>query len=382
MPDIMNITVTARNHLVYFADIDKFTTGARPHLSRIWFSDTLSGNRDGRLSRSEHVDLRFIATNFGDMYSRNVSVLARAPRDLIEFTSDSVINIGRLNTGEFYTSSPGFSFQVLPAAIAGASIPFTLLVCTPTDTFEYEKVSPVVIGAQVILNSYVISDPLPGGNSDGIISGGEVFSVAVSVKNTGSSTAYDIRGTFTTDEHFYITDRTLSLDSLAPGQERYFRPLVVSASPVSEDSCEVHILFSASGSDNRISTFSCSDTIKVDFIYRYLRTVGPDAYGYYMYDNLDTTTGQAPVYSWMDISSVGANWTILSSSDNRTVPVTVPFTYKFYGEEYDVVSVSTDGFVSPGVRTGVYSNCIELPSLAAPKPLIAVAWTNLNPSLA
>jgi hypothetical protein len=64
-------------------------------------------------------------------------------------------------------------------------------------------------------------------------------------------------------------------------------------------------------------------------------TKGPDAKGY-------TATDQT-VYSFMDISGVGTGTSVLQGTDDSVVPLTLPFTFQFYGQPYNMVCVSSNG---------------------------------------
>jgi hypothetical protein len=66
-------------------------------------------------------------------------------------------------------------------------------------------------------------------------------------------------------------------------------------------------------------------------------TKGPDAGGYSGTD--------ATVYSFVDISGGSGGASILAGADDGTATLTMPFTFQFYGQGYNLVCVSSNGAV-------------------------------------
>ncbi|HEY7169756.1 MAG TPA: Ig-like domain-containing protein [Vicinamibacterales bacterium] len=64
-------------------------------------------------------------------------------------------------------------------------------------------------------------------------------------------------------------------------------------------------------------------------------TRGPDAAGY--------TATDGTVYSFVDISGTGGGASILAGTDDGTAPLTLPFAFRFYGQNYTLLCVSTNG---------------------------------------
>jgi alpha-tubulin suppressor-like RCC1 family protein/subtilisin family serine protease len=84
-----------------------------------------------------------------------------------------------------------------------------------------------------------------------------------------------------------------------------------------------------------------------------------------------------PAYSWMEISSTG---TRVSLGDDYNVgPFPMGFNFPFYGKLYDRFRLCSNGWItfSEDNSSSQYSNT-ELPSLSAPKNMIAFFWDDLN----
>jgi hypothetical protein len=71
---------------------------------------------------------------------------------------------------------------------------------------------------------------------------------------------------------------------------------------------------------------------------------GPDGYGYRWIDN-DTVAPNAPVFNWIDISSVGTQVTGLGD-DNVVGPFSIGFSFPFYWYRVNSFYLSSNGFIS------------------------------------
>src|SRR5262245_50188794 len=106
-------------------------------------------------------------------------------------------------------------------------------------------------------------------------------------------------------------------------------------------------------------------------------TNGPDAGGY--------TGTDATVYSFVDISGGGGGASVLAGTDDGTVTLTLPFAFRFYGQSYTLLCVSSNGalyFVtSDSACTGIldFANT-DLSSVAPPGdlPSILPLWSDLT----
>ncbi len=112
--------------------------------------------------------------------------------------------------------------------------------------------------------------------------------------------------------------------------------------------------------------------------------LGPCEYGYWAYHSDDINYVEAPEYEWIEIypdlggdgSNTGlrADWNNLQEYHNMQLP----FTFNFYGEEYDIVSISANGWISfGGTDLSTQRNWL-LPGPLGPNPIIAAFWDNLS----
>ena len=84
-----------------------------------------------------------------------------------------------------------------------------------------------------------------------------------------------------------------------------------------------------------------------------------------------------PVYAWVEISSVGS---LAGTGDDISLGAfDLGFPMTFYGQLFNTVRVSTNGFLSFTFTSSPYVNPF-LPSSSLPNNVVAPFWDDLNPS--
>jgi hypothetical protein len=108
---------------------------------------------------------------------------------------------------------------------------------------------------------------------------------------------------------------------------------------------------------------------------------GPDGFGYTAWEN-DDGWDPAPVYEWVAIAPLeGGSGTVLPLDDHGdeqddAAHVTLPFTFRYYGQEYTEIGVCSNGFVAFGPNAYLESDFRNhyLPIGMGPEPMMAVMW--------
>jgi len=112
--------------------------------------------------------------------------------------------------------------------------------------------------------------------------------------------------------------------------------------------------------------------------------VGPDLHGYYIYDMGDTGYQLAPEYDWIEIDpdygGEGEELDVNDQGDNGddVTTISLPFTFTFYGVDYDEVSVCSNGWISFGQTDMTSFRNYTLPGPGGPSPIVAVFWDDLK----
>ncbi len=100
---------------------------------------------------------------------------------------------------------------------------------------------------------------------------------------------------------------------------------------------------------------------------------GPDEFGYRW---IDSNEPGGPSFNWTDITDNGTSVT-LGDDDSETV--SLPFSFDFYGETKDEVTIGSNGYLTFGAEGTDFSND-QIPSTSEPNDFIAPFWDDLNPS--
>ncbi len=113
--------------------------------------------------------------------------------------------------------------------------------------------------------------------------------------------------------------------------------------------------------------------------------VGPDGYGYYAYDSADIDyPAQVPVYDWVTLSPTygGTADELAFPSDEypdqgpTTLLVDLPFDFQYYGQTFDQIRVSDNGWISFDTRDFFDFYNWGIPNAHGNHSLVAPFWDN------
>lgn len=102
-------------------------------------------------------------------------------------------------------------------------------------------------------------------------------------------------------------------------------------------------------------------------------TGGSDNFGHIW---IDSNEPSGPAFAWIDISTSGIELPFIGSSGISNL-INIGFPFTFYGQEYSNIRICTNGWMSFTTYSVSYNN-VALPSLLAPRALIAPFWDYLN----
>ena len=192
------------------------------------------------------------------------------------------------------------------------------LLLTLTNSNDYLSTGYVefsVSGKNIYASNIDVS-----GSSQDVLSAGEISNVHIQLHNIGSTVAQNITGQITSSSSaIEIVDNSATWSSINPGS--------YSSSSNSGDSFVIraeediipgtiaNLIVSLSSDDG----YSASSVITIQIgIPSENDPMGPDEYGYYIYDSGDTDYLIAPSYDWIEIDArYDGNGTYLNSlSDN------------------------------------------------------------------
>gem|GEM_PF-776435 len=270
-----------------------------------------------------------------------------------------------------YTPEIGASFWPVASAVPGL-----LNQAVPAAFYMIEQAANYVpMPVSLAYQGSVISDPPPGNNNGGL-DPGESVTLTPTLRNNGWVNATGISAQLIcSDPYLTITTGTAAFPNLnAHAQAASSTPYALSVSPACplEHSVTFGLLWTCAQSYSDTAFFTL---IVGDPLYQ---PMGPDAYGYYAYDIYDEN---GPVFDWIEISPRlgGPGTTLNYTQDDQTFPVNLPFTFRYYGQDFTQISVCGNGWIAMGSTTSTdYSNS-AIPDSDGPPNMIAPFWEDLTP---
>ena len=176
------------------------------------------------------------------------------------------------------------------------------------------------------------------------------------------------------DPNITITDNSgvfgsLPIDSV---KENTGDPYVVSASASATN-----------GHSADFTLISTADGGFVDTSYFNL-CIGQDAPtdtgGYYAYYS-GGPHAHCPTFDWITIDTTQSTYvgTSLDLLDNQTVVVNLPFSFTYYGLDYNRISISSNGFIAMDSTNEIDWSNTGIPHSDGPAAMIAPFWSDLDP---
>jgi len=126
----------------------------------------------------------------------------------------------------------------------------------------------------------------------------------VLLKNLGVGTAQDVCAILRTNDTLVVISDSISYyGNIGPGATQIgLNPFVFSVHPRTY----AHLIpFELMIKDLNDSTWTAEFSIMTTGASGGNNGTGPDPYGYYIYDDTDTLTGNAPTYNWFEIATPG-----------------------------------------------------------------------------
>ncbi len=354
------LTVTKRRMLPYLDSISVELNDVYVGYS----SHTIGG--DGIMTSGETTSVNVSLKNYGSQTATDVSAVLGADEYITVI--DSMFEFGSIGAGEEKEGT--YSFAVSPGCRNGHAVQFRIR--SSSGSYVWNS------GFMDSVSSSVFSLDTVAVAGDGIIDPGEEEDIHITIRNSGSSGAYDINGILrnltstasVTDSAYYFGE--LMPESTSTG---FFSVRIYSDVAVGKRVPFNLFLTTADGFMDTV--FFCITAGEPDTT----APLGPDAYGYYAYDDADVDFDARPTYNWVEIDTgFGGGGTCLPLRDDEVKTVSLPFTFRFYGEEYTQISVCANGFLSMGVDICNDMYNWHIPSSMGPPSLVAPFWDDFDPT--
>ncbi len=368
--DTLKVTVTKANYYRYEADVPVVAASYPYIVIAASILDDAGGNGDGIINAGETIDLGVWAKNVGSGTAQAVYGLLSESGEYVTVGTDSSW-YGNIAEDDSTLSSPYYEFTVASSCPDGHVLDFTLEFCDGNDsTFISNPHFTVYAPVLACLDAEIV-----GGNNNGRLDPGETADVVVSIENTGSVAASNVTSTIVDVSSTYVTvnDALGNFGTINPGAtvNNASDPFTVTAASNAPHGAEVNF-------DLEIVADFWTDTIQFSVTVGQL--VASDTGYYYAYYSGGPHTA-SPVFNWIAIDTTQSvnSGTSLDLGDEGFAHVDLPFTFTYYGQDYDEITVSSNGWISLVHETMSYPTNYAIPHEDGPAGVIAGIWDNLDP---
>ncbi len=224
-------------------------------------------------------------------------------------------------------------------------------------------------------------DDSAGGNGDGFLVPGETARLIYGLTDLNPVGAVGVSAILaTSDPRVVISDASATWPDIPSGttQQSTADPFEITVDPSAPSGWEIAATLTMSESGTGYT--------RAMMVYIPVGSpgspLGPDAYGYYAYEDLDAY-GPSPAYDWVEIDpTLGGPGTLFTLADNQVRNTALPFTFKYYGQTFTTISICSNGFVALGATTESTYRSGPIPGPEGPPNMVAAFWADLDPTAA
>ena len=345
-----------------------------------------NGNGDGLINGGETVEVLFGLINTGAASISGITGHVATNSPYVTFV-DSLVTYATIAGTELGFSTAPVVMQIAPDAPHQAMMRIHLIL-TDGQAVSYDISEFVPINnSKMMYNSSTVTN---GGNQ--VLDPNETAGFTVTVSNITTIGVSNVYGRLyslndlvsITDNIAYYGDllQNVQVTPSADAFELYGRPMLLPGMLIPMQLK----LYNDAGF---VQWLDFTLTVGVVTVHDPL---GPDAYGYVIYDDQDTAYAECPVYDWVGIAPAeGGVGTPLAISDayssgdegdqvgaDALETIDLPFPFQFYGIMYNQITVCSNGFIAFGSTSNAEFRNYRIPGPMGPNPMIAAFWDDLG----
>ncbi len=348
----IQVTITKPNHIPLIQDIDVVSSATDVGL--------YSYQTDTAVISGEDIQLEVNLKNFGSQTANSITAVLSSENEFVNITDNSA-DFGNIGAGA--TSTQNFQFEVLASCPDNEVLAFDLDISDGCDAKLELIVSSLIF--EVTEFSASGNNYLDLGAND----------LDVTIGNIGTVDAVNLQGTLTSlSDAASVGEIIINFGDVAVGGTS------MGTFPVDvEEDCFIgrNVSFELNLFDDNGLMTSTIFTIVVGNVDN-THPTGHDSFGYFAYDSFDAGYEETPTYEWIEIDpDEGGNGSVFLLPDDQTQSIDLPFDFKFYGTEFDSISICTNGWISfvPTWETN-FRNW-NIPAALGPYAMVAAFWDDL-----
>ncbi len=352
VPGVLTVTISKEN---YVPLVDTLSPSLPPSIGII--SNSMANQL---INAGQTYSVTISVKNFSTSALNGiVANLNTSPSDLltIQNPSQTITNLAAQGT-----TNLTYSFTVNGNVSAHKIIRFDLAFPNQTSQSSFELTTG---GAEFAIVS-----------SSGVLNIGSTSTMTFTVKNTGTFTiqnaSVNVQPVHTAA---VISNPTANIGNLDIGQTASFQiPITVLDGCYNGRNIPFYFTFSNPSAYNSSCYYSLTagnPTVS--------DPTGPDQYGYFAYGSNDLAYEEHPVYNWVDIDpNNGGEGDVHLIMDDGSYTVDLPFTFKYYGRDYNQMTICSNGWVSFVPTWMTDFNNLYIPAALGPYAMLAPYWDDLK----
>ncbi len=375
----MLLTVTKHNKAPYLATLP---VGGNYHVGVVAIDidddDTApsSGNGDGAVNPGEVIGLTVQVENFSNSSFSAVSGML-STNDPFTFIIDGLDSFGGLGPGATTWCQENFDLVVDPGCPDGHVIRLDLHLSSPAGEW-YSLIEIPVVSASLVYEGGTFYDD--GGNG---FDPGETVDLSIELRNIGGVAAANATASlYSLSPFITVYDGSGAYGTIGAdaGAENTVDRFTLNAAANTFEGYPANLLLIAEFDGGRIDSVPVVLTVGTRSADD---PAGPDGHNYWAFENVDTGYDEAPSYSWVEIDpSYGGNGVSLpiydsGGYDDEAHTMALPFPFRYYGVDYDSVTICSNGWLSFGRSSSVAYRNWTIPGAGGPDAMLAVFWDNL-----
>ncbi|MCD4829797.1 MAG: T9SS type A sorting domain-containing protein [Candidatus Cloacimonetes bacterium] len=371
----VDLTVTRADYLPILDEFTIETVGGLAYESMTL--NDIVGNGNGQPNPGETIEMDIELHNYDSSVHNGVSAVLSSESEHIAVTTDTQ-SFGDIAAGTTGSSSQPFVFTIAADTPDRYDAAFELAVTDDAGGSWNEVFWLSVQGNDLDIIEWEVID---GGN--GVLDPGETTLFDFTVENNGMTNLFEVYGELSSISGMVdIQDSIAFFGDIAIGAtaDASANRFEITALAQLVPGMTVPLTLRLYNADGYEETEHYGLPIGITTL---TDPIGPDSYGYMCYDDGDTGYIEAPVYDWVEIDPTqggsGIDTGINDNGDEQdeNANIALPFTFSFYGLEYDNVTVNSNGWITFGDTENLCFRNWPVPGPLGPRPMIAAFWDNL-----
>jgi len=379
------VTITGREILPFFGEAEIDVPRMSIELSDYELTES-EGNEDGDINPGEIIYLDLTAANIGNRdEALDVTATVRSLSEWVEVSED-VISFGDIDHGQSGEGDEPATLTISPACPDGESRPITRPIIeiefTSRDDSWQSAIRLDPVAPNFVVRRIIGGETVPTDEDE--------YELDVEIQNIGGMDAPAFNAELVVGGIGITPIREFgSYPEIDAGRHSRIEgnPFLVTGNRIVVPGSTTDLLLVLSNDDGFVDTVFFE--MEVGSTGRN-KPGGPDGYGYICFDDTDDNWDMAPDYDWVEISrdererdfnGVSCDFEGDSPEDvGEALVVDLGFDTQFYGQVYDQITISTNGYICMGDQERItnFQNWPMDRAMAGGAGMIAPLWDRLK----